>query len=131
MYNVQFTLIALKSNGSNWSSDFFSAVGQFFLIIIACAVVLFLAYFCTKWMATSAYRGKGRHIKLIEGLGLGLQNSVQIIKVDKKYYLLGVSKDKVTFLTQLDDLELNEEDTANNTNPFEKILSQVLQKNRK
>lgn len=90
------------------NNNAFVNLGQLFFFIIAFICVLFLAIYVTKLVATSSYlKSNNKNIKILESIGVGYQNSVQLLKVGNKYILIGNTKEKVTLL-----LDLNEDDIA-------------------
>ena len=93
---------------SDWSSTF-GMIGQFFLLIIVFGIILFLAYFCTKWIASVRMGArKNGFMKLISSMPVGGSNSVQLIRVGEKYFLIGVSKENITYLTEICDIDIPE-----------------------
>lgn len=52
-------------------------------------------------------RGKSSNIKVVESASIGFNNSVCIIKTGDKYVLIGITKDKITYLTDLNADSLN------------------------
>ncbi len=109
----------------------FAFIGQLFSTALAFVFVLILAYYSTKWIASSTRvvrQAKG-NIKVLESVSLGFQSSVQLVKAADKYILLGVTKEKITFLTEVspDDLVTGE---PVQSNPFEKYLNRLLPKKK-
>jgi len=62
-------------------------------------------------MLSAKVRGfSGGNLKVMEGVGVGQNGSVLLVKAGRKFILIGVTKDRVTYLTELDeaDIELKE-----------------------
>jgi len=98
-----------------------------FRIVIVFVIVLAMAYFFTKWLASAKTGGKSKNnIRVIESCGVGAQSYVQIMRVGKKYVLLGVSKSGVSLLAELDPRDIEAAEPRNSAFPFEKILSTYL-----
>ena len=126
--------VFLLSNGEgaasasdNWSGSMVS-FGQFFLAIVIFIVILYLAYLATKFMARSRMPKKGSNFELTDTMSLGQHSHIQIVRAGKKYFLLGISKDKISLLA-----ELRPEDIMPRQNaapvygvPFEKHLSAFI-----
>lgn len=118
-------MLLLAKSGNNWSAMF----GQFFFLILIFIGILFLAYFSTRLLMKSRMAGRGKNIKIIEGLSLGMQGSLQLIKVADKYYLIGVTRDNINFLTQIQS-DMIEDDKEEETD-FGNILRNVWKRHGK
>ncbi|MCL2463180.1 MAG: flagellar biosynthetic protein FliO [Defluviitaleaceae bacterium] len=141
--HISFSILFAASPGAdagsalNLANPARSGASQFLGVLWIAVVFVFvlaMAYFFTKWFAsakTGALRGRRANIRLVESMGVGMQSYVQIVKVGKKYVLVGVTKGGVSMLAELDpaDLELARENPANIL-PFEKILRQYFPKMR-
>ena len=109
-----------------------SSIGQFFLLMFIFIIVLALAYFVTKWIAASKSGRKGGNIKVMEAVTVGNRNTLQLIKAGTKYYLIGVTKDKISFLTEVDDQSIDigppEQGLLAHPIPFEKYFNKFFNK---
>lgn len=90
-------------SGNDWSS-LSNMLGQFFLLILVLAFVIFLAYYSTKLMGRGI-KGmrKGSNLETIESIGIGIGSTIQLLRAGSKYFLIGVSKDRITYLTEVDE----------------------------
>ena len=71
-------------------------------------LVLALTYFVTKWIAKSGtMQSRARNIKVIETFKIAPSKYLQIIQMGKKYFARGVTKEQITFLTELDETQLD------------------------
>ena len=62
----------------------------------------------TKWIAKSGtMQSRARNIKVIETFKIAPSKYLQIIKMGKKYFAIGVTKEQITFLTELDETQLD------------------------
>lgn len=119
-----------KYANSSGSSPF-DVAGQFISIILAFLFILLLAYYATRLIANNKYqKSRTSNIKLIDGMGIGYQSAVQIIKVGNKYILIGVTKESISFLSEIpeDSIDLNDKDRTVYNVPFEKYLKKFLEK---
>ncbi len=97
---------------------------QLLFVLVAFVVVLVLAYYFTKFIARSRLGLKGStNIKVLESVAVGYQSTVQLVKVADEYMLIGVTKDKITFLTNVKPDNLRFQEQAQTVVPFEKYLS--------
>lgn len=118
-------LILLSVPRSDWS-----LFGQSFFLVIFCIVLIFLAFYATKWLSRAKIAGKlGGNIHVIEAASVGLNCVIQLVKVGNKYFLIGVSKEKVTFLAEIDEEELNFSDKTESPS-FEKYIQKFMNKGK-
>lgn len=111
---------------NNWS-----LVGQFFSSLLLLGIILVAFYFLAKVVASYRYKGnKNSNIKIIESIGIGYQSMIQLIEVGNKIILIGVTKDKITFLCEVDKDSIKEGDLNSNTpDSFRKYLETFINKN--
>ncbi|MDO4765045.1 MAG: flagellar biosynthetic protein FliO [Eubacteriales bacterium] len=97
------------------------------LLVLAFMAVLWAAQFASKKIAGMQFgRQTGKAMRLIEAMYVSPGRMLQIIQVGGRYFLIAVSKDSISFLT-----ELNAEDTKGleNTEPASsQLFDQVLTK---
>ena len=87
-----------------------SNVIQMILIFIIFILVLVATYFTTKWVGkTGAIRANSPNIRVKETFKIAPNKYIQIIELGNRYVAIGVSKDNITFLTELseDQLEMS------------------------
>lgn len=116
---------------SSWRNDW-GIIGQSFLLVFICVLIFVLTYYVNRYISRARMSGKiGGNICIVEVVGVGVQSTVQLIKVGKKYLLIGVSKDRIVFLTEVDpaDIEIPEHNPIINKNMFDKYLNKFLNKN--
>lgn len=116
---------------NNWPSSL-ETVGQFFYILLLVAFVGLLAYYSTKLLASARFRrGGGRHnLELIESAVVGAQTAVQIIHAGGRYFLIGVTKETITLLAELDESQIIQPEARKKLmeNGFDKVLQRFLHK---
>ena len=79
-----------------------------FRFIGATIFVSLLAYYVLRLMGGARVRQFGRtrgNLQLIDSISVGVGTSIQIVKAGEKYLVISVTKERVTLLTELEDLE--------------------------
>lgn len=117
---------------NDWSS-MLGTLGQFFFLIVMLIFILWLAVFATKLIAKSRLgAGKNVNIKIIESVAVGYQQmALQLVKVGNKYFVIGITKDRISFLTDVDSdsIELSDSDEKEEGKiTFEKYLKDFINK---
>jgi len=109
----------------NWP-NLIGNIGQFLYVLLMVVIVCALAYYTTRLLGSAKFGRRGRNLELIETLGVGTQTFIHIIKSGEKYVLIGVTRNQVTFLKELDADDLTFPDVAQTTG-FESLLSRFRQ----
>jgi flagellar protein FliO/FliZ len=110
-----------------------SNILQVLALIVVFVIVLFATYYVTKWIAKSgAIQSHSRNIKVIETFKVAPNKYIQIIQLGSKYYSIGITKDNITFLTALEEEQLDfSQASAPQQIPFTDILNKFAKKNKK
>lgn len=106
--------------------NFLEMAFQLIFLIFVFVVIIFLAYYSTKFIAGSKIKNMSKNnIKVIETISIGF-NHIHIIQVNKQYFLISSSKEGIRMLSEIngDDLIINQDNVP--TLPFEKHLKQYL-----
>lgn len=125
-------MLYLSVNTSSTQGSAFAMVAQLFFILVVFIAVVALAIFTTKWIAKSKYSAKGSgNLKIVESMSMGYQGGIHLLKCGKKYILLGIVKDRITVLSELeeDQIETYENESVPAKKVFERYLTNFLQKN--
>ncbi|MCR5716308.1 MAG: flagellar biosynthetic protein FliO [Lachnospiraceae bacterium] len=81
-----------------------NSIAQLLTVIAIFVVVLALTYFVTRW--TGNYQ-KGKmantHVEVLESTRIAPNKYIEIVRVAGKILVLGIGKDTVTMLTELDE----------------------------
>lgn len=103
-------------------------------ILIVFVLILFATYYVTKWVAKSGMvQNHAENIKVIETFRIAQNKYIQIIQIGSRYCAIAVSKDQITFLTELNEEELNLSSFQRNmTNvSFREMLGRMKKENKK
>lgn len=99
----------------NTLDSFFQLITLLFIFV----VILVLTYFTTRFIAGyQKGKGLGRNIEVIETYKITTNKYIQIIRTGEQYFAVGVGKDEIHMLTQLDPekLQLNTEKQSETLN---------------
>jgi len=89
--------------------NFLSLFGSFLYIILVFALIIGVCWFILRLTGRVRARGAANaNLHLVESIGVGAQNMVQIVKAGERYLVLGVSRERVSLLTELDAEQIKE-----------------------
>nr|MBP3598251.1 flagellar biosynthetic protein FliO [Eubacterium sp.] len=81
---------------------------QLLAALFVFVLVLVATYYVTKWIAkTGALQPYTRNIQVIETYKVAPNKYIQLIRIGEKYYSIGVTKDNITFLSEVEETQLN------------------------
>ena len=112
--------------------EIMSAIGSLVVVIL----VIVLAFVTSRWYARKisggGFSGGGRHIKVIDRIGLGQAASLTIVKVGETYYFVGVSDRNIQLLCELPDYErfIGEASPPGSPEPFAAMLRSFIDKTK-
>lgn len=93
-------------------------------------LVAILAWFVVRKMASAGRLGKKTsNLYVVESVNIGGQAAVQLIKAGEKYLVIGVTRERITLLGEVDKDEITEPELPNFSNlntPFGKVLSRFV-----
>lgn len=106
---------------------------QVLALIVAFVIILFLTYYVTKWIAKSgAIPLKTQNIRVVETFKIAPNKYIQIIQLGSRYYAIGVSKENITFLTSLEEEQLDLVETSTSQQmSFKDLLGKFAKNNKK
>lgn len=119
------------------STSGLKSIGQLICVVVLFIFVLFLAYFAARIAGSFQSNVMNRHsnIQVIEVFRLSNNKVIEIIKIGNRYLALAVCKDNVTVLSELDESEIREQETAlkpiNFNNILDKIKNELQEKSKK
>ncbi|MDD6208159.1 MAG: flagellar biosynthetic protein FliO [Clostridiales bacterium] len=102
-------------------------------MLVVFLLILVAAYYTTRIVGKnqSGFNGN-RNLKVLETCRVSPNIVIQIIKAGDKYLLIGVSKERVTFLTELSEKELNHtESQPDMPAEFHSVLEKIISKKDK
>ena len=120
-----------KNTGSVYSSkdNILQLLGLLFVFIL----VLFAAWYVSKLIGNKAMGGFGnRNINVIESFRLDNNKAIQIIRIADKYLAIGISKDNISVLAQLNEEDIIIPSKDDNNMSFKDIMKNakgILKKN--
>lgn len=86
------------------------SLGEIAGLLLVFLFVLFITYQATRWIARySAGQVRSGSIQVIETYKLAPNRYLQIVRVAGRYLVLAVSKDQISFLTELSEEEVTAE----------------------
>ncbi len=113
--------------GNSWS-NMLSMVGQLFFLILVLIFILFLIRYCTKFINNTKYGAlKNPNLKIVETISVGPQSYLHIVKVGDKIILIGVTKEKINFICDIDKDSLSLEEKEDT---FQKTLESFFKKKK-
>lgn len=128
---TKYLIFLNNSLSSGWPRDF-GIIGQLLNLFILFGIVLFLgvlAIYFTRWIATLRnVRNTTKNINILEVISVGYQNTIQLVKVGNKFILIGVSKNKIVFLTEIKECDINLNNDKLDNDIFKKYLNKYIKK---
>ena len=109
---------------------------QLVALLIVFVIVLMATYYVTKWIAkTGMIQSGARNIKVVETIKIAQNKYIQIIQIGSKYYSIGITKDSITYLSELDedqlDLSVNTGQPGAQQIPFKELLDRFAKNKKK
>jgi len=102
-----------EANRSSWWDN--PAWGMLWRLFVFIGV-LALAYFAIKKMARLRFMGKkGAELDVIEAVAVAPQSTVQIVKAGTRIFLVGVTRERVSLLAELEEKDLKYDEAAAGT----------------
>ena len=109
------------------------SVVQFLTLLIIFAFVIAVTYFTVRWISkVQQGQSKCSNIEIIETKRITNNKYLQIVRSGDKYMLIGIGKDEISMITELNEDELitASADSAGNVN-FKDVLAKVKNLNKK
>lgn len=114
----------------------FESITSLIGLIAIFLLILAAAYFLTKWLGkTNFLQNSNRNITLVESFRINQTSFIQIIKIGSRYFVIGISKDHIEYLAEMEEEELKfpSFDVQKNTGSidFKDILEKIKKKQHK
>lgn len=72
------------------------------------AIILGAAYFVTRFIAGKGFSAtNNKNLKVVESISLGIDKTLLLVKVGEQYLLLGSTQKNISFLSTIDQEQLN------------------------
>ncbi len=124
-----FLNIAQKGNAIDEAP---SILKLFAMLAIVLSFMLALFYIFKKYVLKNTPFGNGERLVKVLGTGfIAPRKHIALVEVAGQILALGVSKDNISFLTEIDNPEMIEKIKSNETNNIAKSLSNKFQKKKK
>lgn len=79
------------------------SIAQIFGMLIAFAVIVAAAYYVSKYFGKYALKAReNSNIKVVETSRITVDKYLQIIEVNGQYFLIGISKNNISLISELD-----------------------------
>lgn len=117
-------------NVSELLKDTSSPLGSFMQLIgliLLLIVILIATYYTTRFVGRMKLgQMKESNFKVIDAYRISPNKVVQIVKIGNKYIVLGIGKDTINYITQLDEAEVFiRENSAGEKMSFKQILEKI------
>ena len=105
-----------------------SSFGSFFYILLVLAFIIGICWFLLRLTGAVKRRGSAAgNLHLVESIYVASQNMVQLVKAGDKYLVIGVTKERITLLAELDESQVKEAEAVPPISvSFTKILERFM-----
>ena len=120
----------VNNASSEPTTESFSSTNNVLELLGLClllVIILFAAYYTSKFVGRYKLgQLKDSNISVIEAYRISTNKMLQIVKIGNKYVVIGVSKDNITVITELDESEdWIHEDNEGEKQSFRQILDKI------
>jgi flagellar protein FliO/FliZ len=99
--------------------------------ILGIIIVLYLTYYCTKWLSTRTSIGlKSKYMNVADKLMLGQNNYIAIVEINNSHYLIGITEKGINILKELEDFHPLPDDKESSPK-FNNIFNKYINIHRK
>ena len=112
VFNSARVYLAKDARSGDPGGNILQLLGLLFVFVI----VLVASWYVSKLIGNKAMTGYGnKNINIIETFRLGTNKVIQIVRIADKYYAIGVGKDEINMIAELDEenIVLSSENNAN------------------
>lgn len=95
-------------------------------LLVLCFLIILASYYVTKFVGSrSAGINSSGFMKPLEVCRIAPNKYLQLVKIGEKYYVLGVSKESVNVVAEVDPSEIPEKAAPQAAKSFKEILAAV------
>lgn len=103
------------------------SISQLITVFILFAFVLFITVYATKFVGSyQKMQGVNRNLEVIETLRITNNKYIQIVRAGNKHIVIGVGKDEISMLTEIDEADILKSSTEKAG--FKESFSEILNK---
>lgn len=105
------------------SNGVLASAAQFITLLLIFVLVLGLTYVTTR--VAGGYKKQqmqGKNIRIMETVSISASKYLQIVQVGRRYFLIAVCKDTVTYLSELNEDDLDFSENPGTGESFKSIL---------
>jgi flagellar protein FliO/FliZ len=103
-----------------------SGFGQTIVVLLITIFVLVVCAWVTKWIGNyQKEKAPGENILIVESKRIAPNKFVEIIKIGEKYYALGIGKDEMTLIDEIDGDTLKDHYENSGTFSFKDFLNKA------
>ncbi len=100
---------------------------KLFLILISFFAILYGGYYFSTRIKTAGIKNlKSNGLKVIQGIYLGREQSLQLVKIYDKYVILGVTKDNISLIMEVSEEDICDDNLENKSDKFGNMLGRLV-----
>lgn len=118
-----------------YQPDFFTtAIRMFSALLLVLGIILVAFYLFRKLAKRNVMPSGINFIRIIDRSYIGVKKSITLVEVSGKFLVLGVTNDRISLLTQIEDSDslmlLNKTTTESPSSGFKSQLNRLLDKSK-
>lgn len=103
-----------------------NSIVQFLTALLVFVFVLVLTYFTVRWVgAFQKVQGGNRNFEVIETFKVTNNKYLQIVKVGSRYFLIGIGKDDIRYLAELNEEDLDKTPAPSMQDNFQMLFNKA------
>ena len=101
-------------------------IGQLITVLLIFVFVLFITAWVTKWIANyQKEKAPGENIVVLESKRVAQNKLIEIVKIGDKCFAIGIGKDEVTLLGEINEDSLQHMEVTGGTFSFKDFLNKA------
>ena len=109
-----------------------SMLWQMTVLFGATIFVLLLAYYSIRLLGGAKNMRRSSNLSVVEAVGVGFQNNVALVRAGEQYFLIGISRGRVSLIGEINAESIAKEEPGgfgqSQTLPFESYLRKIFKK---